>query len=127
MLNTRSRRALVGALLGGLLAIATMAPASAHRRTITDVYGSDFEEGGTHAAAWLGPNETHAGIMRITLKMRVDGAWVFVDRARAYYQVGWGYHHTFDPIPTAERCKAFAKFTSNDHPDLSKQSDPFDC
>ena len=127
MLN-KSLRMLVAVLLGCVLTIPMVGPATAHTRRITQVYTADWGTGGIHVQAWLGPMEQHPGTMRITLKKRnAAGDFVLVDQARGIYQIGWGYMHTFDPVAGAQTCRAFAKFTSNNHPNISKASDSFSC
>lgn len=120
--------------LVALAAVATLATgalagsASAHKRTITDVSSSVDEEGVIRVFAFLDPEE-HAGKMRITLKKKnAAGNWVVVKKKNAPYGgLGWGYFTSFANVPGNKRCKGQARFTSNNHPTLTKTSPVFDC
>ena len=106
--------------------MALIVPAAAHKRSITEVYvNNDFDP--ILVGAWVEP-ECHPGTMKITLKKKnADGVWVKVITKRANCRLGWGYTANFDALAGDKRCKAKAKFTSQNHATLSKTSDPFDC
>jgi len=114
----------VGILVSGALAI----PASAHKRTITDVSSSVDEEDVIRLFAFLNPDE-HAGTMKLTLKKKnTAGDWVVVRTKNAPYGgLGWGYFTSFGKAVGNRRCKPAAKFTSNGHPTLRKAGPAFDC
>ena len=122
-------KSFVGVLLSaGLVGGALVGPALAHARAITQVHTAVWEDSGViHTEAWLDVDR-HAGIMKTTLKKKnTSGDWVFVDRKRAQWAAGWGYQANFDLIAGDRVCKAVAKFTSDNHPNLKKASAPFDC
>jgi hypothetical protein len=115
--------ALAATLIGGVL----VGPAAAHKRTITQVYTDVWEDGAVHTQAWLS-TETHAGTMKTTLKKRnAAGDWVNIATKKAVYAIGWGYAATFNAVAGQKRCKAVARFTSVNHPTISKSSLVFDC
>jgi hypothetical protein len=126
-----AKRLIGTAAVVGLVSGVLAGPAAAHRRVITQVYAETWVDGGTEhhidTQVWLSP-EQHPGTVRTTLRMKNDaGDWVFVDRKRANFQLGWGYYARFDPIVGDESCKAFAKVTANNHPTLRKSSPAFAC
>lgn len=114
------------ALVAGLLGIAMIGPAAAHKRVITDVFiNTDYDN--ILVQAWVEP-ECHAGTMNITLKKRNSaGDWVAINTKKGVCQLGWGYTTNFNPPAGDKRCKAIARFNSNNHPTLSKASPIFDC
>ena len=114
----------VGILASGLLAV----PASAHKRTITNVSSSVDEEDVIRLFAFMDPEE-HAGTMKLTLKKKnAAGDWVVVKTKKAPYGgLGWGFFTTFADVPGNKRCKPSAKFTSNGHPTLKKAGPAFNC
>lgn len=124
----RSTRHVVAGAAVVIVAFASLiGPAAAHERTITQVFATVWEDGSINTQAWLNP-ETHAGTMKTTLKKKnAAGDWIKIARKKATYQVGWGYMVTFDAVPGKKKCKAVAKFTSRNHPKLSKASPVFDC
>ena len=68
----------VGTLASGAIAV----PASAHKRTITNVSSSVDEEGVIRLFAFMDPEE-HAGTMKLTLKKEnAAGDWVVVKTKR---------------------------------------------
>lgn len=123
-------RNLVGGVLlsAGLVGLAPAGPALAHGRTITQVYTAVWEDSGViHTQAWLDVDK-HPGIMKTTLKKKnASGDWVFLHRKTAKWAVGWGYVAQFPLVAGHKTCKAVAKFTSDNHPDLKKASAPFAC
>jgi hypothetical protein len=122
-----SRFLVVSAVAATLVGGALVGPAAAHSRAITEVYTSVWEDGTINTQAWL-DRETHAGTMKITLKKRnAAGDWVAIATKKAVYQLGWGYTVNFSPVAGDKRCKAVARFTSNNHPTLTKASAAFDC
>lgn len=123
-----SKRLVAIAAVGMLATGALAGPASAHKRTITDVSSSVDEEDVIRIFAFLNPEE-HAGTMRITLKKKnAAGDWVVVKTKKAPYGgLGWGYFTSFADVAGDKRCKGAAKFTSRDHPTLKKTSSGFDC
>jgi hypothetical protein len=119
---------LASAAVAGLVLGAFAGPAAAHKRSITQVYGADWPESNeVHTQAWLNP-ETHAGTMKTTLqKKNAAGDWVKIATKKATYQLGWGYTVNFNSVAGNKRCRAVAKFTSDNHPTISKASPAFDC
>jgi hypothetical protein len=66
--------------------------------------------------------------MKTTLKKKnASGDWVFVDRKRAKWALGWGYVAQFSLVAGDKTCKAVARFTSDNHPTLQKASPSFAC
>jgi hypothetical protein len=114
----------VGILVSGALVV----PASAHKRTITDVSSSVDEEDVIRLFAFMDP-EQHAGTMKLTLKKKnAAGDWVVVRTKKAFYGgLGWGYFSSFGKTVGNRRCKPSAVFTSNNHPTLRKSGVAFDC
>jgi len=114
----------VGILVSGALAV----PASAHKRTITDVSSSVDEEEVIRLFAFMDP-EQHAGTMKLTLKKKnAAGDWMLVKTKRAPYGgLGWGYFTDFGKVPGNKRCKPSAVFKSNNHPTLRKAGPAFNC
>ena len=123
-----SNRLVAMTVVGILVSGALVVPASAHKRTITDVASSVDEEDVIRLFAFTDP-EQHAGTMKLTLKKKnAAGDWVVVKTKKAFYGgLGWGYFTDFGKTVGNRRCKPSAKFTSNGHPTLRKAGPAFDC
>jgi hypothetical protein len=122
-----SRSVVVLAIAVGLLTGALLGPAAAHKRVFIQMYATTWEDGTVHTQAWLNP-EKHAGIMRTTLKKKNSaGDWVKIATKKATFQLGWGYTVNFSPVAGQKMCKAIARHTAENHPTITKASDPFAC
>ena len=131
MFNKKVRRALVCALLGSVVSIATIGPASAHAVTVTDVSGS--ENPSFVAVDIMLSSDHHAnGQVRVTLFKRNDSAsqWVTVNSKLARWMDGaYGgmyYQSKFAVVPGDKQCKARVRFTAVNH-DPSTKIDRFAC
>lgn len=122
---------------GGLLLTAALAgPAAAHNVKLEQMHmsepifgtGGESGDGGVNTQMWLS-KEDHPGKVMITLKMKnAAGDWVNAfSPKRATYQLGWGYTHTFDPVPGDKICKAKGVFTKANHTTVKGTSKPGPC
>jgi hypothetical protein len=123
-----SKRLVALAAVAALTTGALAGSASAHKRTITNVSAGVDEKGTISLHAFLDPEE-HAGKMLMTLKKKnAAGKWVVVKKKNAPYGgLGWGYFTNFADVPGNKKCKGQARFTSNNHPTLTKTSSVFNC
>jgi hypothetical protein len=132
MFKIGCRRGLAAALLGSVVAVAMVGPASAHAVQVSDVSGFENPEGGVFTDVFLSRQHNGSGIVRVTLFKRnaAGDPWINVDTRRARWMDGaYGglYYQAKFPLVRGDwQCKVRARFTAPNH-DPSSKIDRFAC
>lgn len=101
------------------------APVAAHERELEWVYGASISDTEIKAQTELSTGK-HPGTVRMTLKKKVDGKWVFV-RAKAATYGDDGYYTAMFSMLGGEKCKVWAKHTAKGHKTIKKAGNWFNC
>ncbi|HYO61180.1 MAG TPA: hypothetical protein VEU29_04725 [Actinomycetota bacterium] len=100
-------------------------PVAAHEREFKWVYGASISDEEIKTQAELTTGK-HPGTVRMTLKKKVDGKWVFVKAKAATYGDD-GYYTAMFSMLGGEKCKVWAKHTAKGHKTIKKAGNWFSC